>query len=453
VRKQTLPFAAAFVMVLAAIMPRPAGAQRVQLIRDAEIENTIRTYATPLFQAAGLSPKDINVFLVDNPSLNAFVTPGLRMFIHTGLLMRTDDPLEVIGVIAHETGHLAAGHTATRGGPGRTATSTVIASYILGLGAALATGRPELAQAAILGGQDIALKGLLRYSRSQESAADQFAVKILNGTGQSARGLLDFLRILNNEEVLFSNRQSPYLRTHPVTANRVTFLEDQVAKSPYGNRRASPALEAMHARLRAKLFGFLTPLDQVLRRYPESDTSLPARYARAIALFRAGDSEAALAATDALISENPRDAYFREFKGQVLFDIGKIAQAVAAYEAASRLLPNSSQIHLALAQARIELDDPAADRAALNDLALALRDEPGNGLAWRLRAVAYGRQGQVGMTALALAEQALAGRKPKEARDQAVRAQKILQEGTPAWLRARDIEELAKRRVDKESKN
>ncbi|MFQ6018048.1 MAG: M48 family metalloprotease [Kiloniellaceae bacterium] len=441
---------AAVLLVLAGLTPVRADAKGIQLIRDAEIENIIRAYATPLFQAAGLSPQAIDVYLVRDRSLNAFVTSGLNMFIHTGLLMRAADPLQVIGVIAHETGHLASGHTATRGDSLRSARNKVIASYLLGLGAVFATGRPEFARAAISGGQDIALKGLLRYTRSQETAADQAAVGLLNGTGQSPRGLLEFIRVLGGQEVLLSTNQDPYLRTHPLARERISFLEDQVRRSPHGNRPARPEYVEMHARMHAKLTGFLEPFSRVLQKYPESDASMAARYARAIAHFRKSDLEAALPLTDALIAERPDDPYFRELKGQMLFENGRIAEAVPEFEAAVRLLPDSPQIRLALAQAQIEMNDPELDRAALEHLSRTLHHEPGNAFAWRLSAIAYGRRGEVGMTALALAESALAHGKAPEAGEQAVRAQRILAEGSPGWLRAVDIEQLADRLAKKQ---
>jgi len=425
--------------------PGPVAAQQIRLIRDAEIENIIRQYSTPLFQAAGLSPKDINVYLVEDPRLNAFVAGGLNMFIHTGTLMKADDPLEVIGVIAHETGHIAAGHGVTRGENMRQSMKSIIASYILGIGAAIATGRGELAQAVITGGQDIALKGLLSYSRAQESAADQIAVRLLNGTGQSPSGMLEFMRLVGGQEVLYSSNQDPYLRSHPLTQERIQFLENQVRKSPYGQTPADPALVVLHKRMQAKLIGFLEPMDQVLRRYPETDTSLPARYARAIANYRNGSMQNGLALTDALIADYPDDAYFHELKGQILFESGKIAEAVPEYENAARIVPDSPQIALALAQAQIELNDPATDQKALRSLQAALRLEPNNAFAWRLTAIVHGRTGDIGNTALALAESALARGRAPEARDQAVRAKKTLAEGSPGWLRAGDIEQLASR--------
>ncbi len=446
---------AALLLTLVTASPDPGHAKPLRLIRDAEVESIIRAYATPLFQAAGLSAQAIDVYLVNDSGLNAFVLPGLDMFIHTGLLMRAETPLQVIGVIAHETGHLAAGHTATRGDSLRRANRGVFASYVLGLAAAIASGRPELGQAVISGGQDIALKGLLSYTRSQESAADQAAVRLLKGTGQSPRGLFEFLRILEDQEVLLSSNQDPYLRSHPLTQDRISFLREQVRLSPYGEAQANPGFVALHARLRAKLIGFLEPRDRVLQRYPPEDHSLPARYARAISRYRASDLDAALSQIGALISEHPDDPYFHELKGQMLFENGRIAEALPAYETAVGLRPEAPQLRLGLAQVQLEASDaelngpelngPNLNAKALGHLTEVLRHEPGNSFAWRLTAIAHGRNGNVGMTALALAEGALARGQGEEARQQAVRAQKILAENSAGWLRASDVEQAAVR--------
>jgi predicted Zn-dependent protease len=424
----------------------------MRLIRDAEVESIIRAYATPLFHAAGLNPQAIDVYLVNDSSLNAFVLPGLDMFINTGLLIRADSPLQVIGVIAHETGHLSGGHTATRGESLRRAQQGVLASYILGLAAAIASGRPELGYAVISGGQDIALKGLLSYTRGQESAADQAAVRLLNGTEQSPRGLLEFLSILSDQEVLLSSNQDPYLRSHPLTQDRINFLQEQTRLSPYGQAPARSGFVELHARLRAKLIGFLLPRNRVLQRYPPEDRSLPARYARAIARYRESDLDAALSQIGALIAENPDDPYFHEVKGQMLFENGRIVEALPAYETAVRLLPTAPQLRLGLAQAQLEatevgLNGPELNSSALRNLTEVLRYEPNNAVAWRLAAIAHGRNGNIGMTALALAESALARGNGQEARHQAVRAQKILAENSAGWLRASDVEQAAVRMI------
>lgn len=444
-RKRGISVVTAVLAILAALGTAPSEAKTFKYIRDAEIESIIRVYATPLFRAAGLGEMAITVYLVQDKRLNAFVTPGLKMFIHTGLLMRAEDPAQVIGVIAHETGHLAAGHTATRGRSLRQANRAVVVSYVLGLAAALATGRAELGGAVVSGGQDIALKNLLSYNRGQESAADQAATRLLENTGQSPRGLLEFMRLLNSQEFLLRTNQDPYLRSHPVTRERISFLEEKLRASAFADRPSDPALVKLHARMRAKLFGFLAPIDRVLDRYAESDRSQPARYARAIAHFRSANLAAALDLTNGLIAEDPGDPYFHELKGQMLFESGRIAQAVPAYQTAVRLAPESAQIRLGLAQTQIEMNSRDFDRAALEHLRETLRREPDNAFAWRLSAIAHGRMGDTGMTALALAERSLAGGAASEAREHAVRARKILAEGSPGWLRATDIEGLASR--------
>ncbi|MGD1878928.1 MAG: M48 family metalloprotease [Kiloniellaceae bacterium] len=431
------------------LLPHRAAAEQLQLIRDAEIENTIRIYATPLFQAAGLSPQGIRLYLVKDRALNAFVAGGLNMFINTGLLIETEDPGEVIGVIAHETGHIAGGHLARSGAALEQTQAALIATYLLSLGAALATGEPGIGVAVLSGGQDVALRGLLQYTRTQETSADQAAVNLLRATEQSPAGLLKFMDSLSGQEVLLTNNQDPYLRTHPLTQDRVDFLRQAMRESPYANKAADPDLIELHNRMRAKLIGFLNPLSQVLKSYPTSDTSLPARYARAIAYYRVPDIDKALAEIDALLAENSDDPYFHELRGQMLLEHGRVAESVPEYQAAVLALPDSSQIRQALAKAQIALDTREMDKAALENLTVTLAQEPNNAGAWRLSAVAYGRLGDQAMTALSLAESALARGKYAEASDRAEHATGLLEENTAPWLRAQDLKNEAERRLKK----
>ncbi|HMA13774.1 MAG: M48 family metalloprotease [Bacteroidota bacterium] len=449
-RKTPIPLLCVLLLLLGPLAPQRAAAQQLQLIRDAEIENTIRIYATPLFQAAGLSPQGIKLYLVKDRALNAFVAGGLNMFINTGLLIETKDPGEVIGVIAHETGHIAGGHLARSGPIMEQTTAALIATYLLSLGAALATGESAAGAAILSGGQDIALRNLLQYTRTQETSADQAAVNLLKATQQSPKGLMEFMDSLSGQEVLQTSNQDPYLRTHPLTQERIDFLHQAMRESPYAEKPTDPELVRLHERMRAKLIGFLNPLDQVLRSYPEKDKSLPARYARAIAYYRVPNIDRALAETDALLEELPDDPYFRELKGQMLLEHGRVAASVPEYEAAVRALPNSAQIRQALAKAQIALDTREADRAALENLTVTLAQEANNAGAWRLAAVAHGRLGDQGMTALSLAEAALARGKFQEARERAEHAAGLLPENTASWLRAQDLRNEADRRLKKE---
>jgi len=446
-RKPPIPLFCIFILLLGALLPQRAAANQLQLIRDAEIENTIRVYATPLFQAAGLSPQGISLYLVNDRALNAFVAGGMNLFINTGLLIETKEPGEVIGVIAHETGHISGGHLATRGSALEQTQAALIATYLLGLGAALATGEPGVGAAVISGGSDVALRGLLQYTRTQENSADQAAVTLLQATQQSPRGLMEFMEALSGQEVLLSSSQDPYLRTHPLTQDRIDFLQQAMRTSPYANKPDDEELVRLHNRMRAKLIGFLSPLNKTLKLYPPKDISVPARYARAIGYYRVPDIKAALNEIDKLLEENPNDPYFRELRGQMLLESGRVAESVPEYEIAAQILPGSAQIRQALAKAQVAMDSREMDKAALENLAITLSEEPGNGAAWRLSAIAHGRLGDQAMTALALAEYALARGKYVEARDRADHAAGLLQENTASWLRAQDLKNEAERRL------
>jgi len=430
--------------------PAAAQGRSLQFIRDAEIEAIIRYYATPLFQVAGLDPKAIDVYLINDKAINAFVAGGQNLFLNTGLLMAADDPLEVIGVIAHETGHIAGGHIAQRGGAIGDATGLLIASYVLGILGAIASGRGEVAQAVISGGSDLALKGLLSFTRSQEQSADQAALTYLNGSGLSPEGLVSFMEKLRGQEVLLAVNQDPYLSTHPLTTERIEFLEREAAASPNLGRPAPAVILQMHARMRAKLIGFLQSRGAVDRAYPPEDQSLPARYAHAILEYREGQIERALQLIESLLVEWPTDPFFLEMKGQMLFEYGRIAEALPVYEAAVQAMPEAAQIRMMLARSQIEMNDRALDAKAIRNLELVLVSEPRNSFAWRLIATAYGRSGNDGMAALALAEAALWRGEFEDSQRHAERALDLLPRNSPAWLQADDVAREAARRIEQQ---
>lgn len=421
----------------------PANAAGRRLIRDAEVENTIRTYATPLFEAAGLNAKDVDIYLIDDPSLNAFVAGGMNIFLHTGLIIRSQSPNQLIGVLAHETGHIADGHIARFTARMKDVSTAAIIATILGTAGAVAGGG-QAAMGGILGAQSAAQQALLSYSRTQESAADQAGMSFLDRSGQSSRGLLNFFHFLEGEELLSSTRQDAYLRTHPLTRDRVQAVEDHVSRSPYSGAQDSPDLVEMHRRMVAKLSAFLGSPSATLVRYPQSDTSVAARYARAVAYYRIPDLAHAVPLIDQLIAEEPKNPYFYELKGQMLFENGRGAEALAPYQKAVELLPDSALLRVGLGQVQLERNDPALVKPAVDNLQRATRREPYNGFAWDQLAIAYGRDGQFGMSAVASAEAALArGNKP-DARNYALRAEKLLPRGSPGWLRSQDIKDAAR---------
>ena len=431
--------ALAGVILAAGAPPAAAQGRRISLIRDAEIESTIRIYATPIFNAAGLDNDAVRIHLVNDRALNAFVAGGQRLFVHTGLLMRAESPAQIIGVIAHEAGHIAGAHLVRLQDALRNATTKSIIALVLGTAAALATGDGRVFGAVTAGGQAIAIKDLLRYSRVQESAADQAALRFLDRSGQSSRGLLEFLRLLQSQEAILAGRRGPYLSSHPLTSERVSVIANHVALSRYSDVPTPRTLALRHARMRAKLIGFLQPFAQVERIYPPTDTSVFARYARAIGLFRRADLEPALVLIDGLINEAPDDPYFHELKGQMLFENGRIADALPSYRRAVALAPDEALLRVSLAQAAIELNDPALLADARDQLRTALRFERALGEGWRLLVVAEGRLGATGEMALAQAEYAVLRGDKSAARAHAARAERLLPHGSPGWRRAQDI--------------
>ncbi len=436
----------ALIVALATLTGRASAQDQLSFIRDAEVESIIRLYATPIFRVAGLNATDIHIYLVNDARLNAFVAGGQNLFINTGTILRSESPNQLVGIIAHETGHIAGGHLARSQEALRHATIESIIAMVAGAAAAVASKSPDAAAAAILGGQSVGERSFLQYSVGQEAAADQAGLNFLERTGQSARGLMQFFKILEGEELLSAARQDPYLRSHPFTRDRIRAVEDRVSRSKFSDTADPPLWIELHQRMKAKLAGFINPPGQTLAKYKAEDPSIAARYARTVALYRIPDLKRALPAIDALIQERPDDPYFRELKGQMLFENGRIKEAVPEYEKAVELKPDSALLRVGLAQAQIETNDPALNLKALAHLNEAVRFEDQNGDAWRFMATAQGKAGQFGMAALALAEEGLVNGNKKQARQQATRALQILppSAGT-ARLRAQDIQHEADR--------
>lgn len=415
------------------------------VIRDAEIEATIRSYANPLFRASGIPPESVVIRVLNSSDLNAFVTSGNRMFIHSGLIMKTATPGQLIGVIAHETGHIAGGHMARLGDEVEKASMTAMASMALGALAGIASGRGDVGMAAMALGQQAAMRDFFAYTRTQESAADQFALHTLDDTGQSAQGLLDFFEVLGDQELLSAARQDPYVRTHPLTSDRIDAVRNHVetVHIPY----ITPSdQQARHDRMTAKLYAFLQPQGLTLQRYPEGDQRSVARYARSIVYFRRGDIAHALPLIDSLLQEAPNDPYYWELKGQMLFENGRLPEAQTAYQKAVMLAPEEPLIAFSLAHTIVELGnrDPLPQSSvdtAERVLRKALTEEPNNSFGWRLLGNLYGQTGRETQASYAMAEYALLAGEKSQAAYYADKALQGLKQSDPLWLRLQDIKQ------------
>jgi predicted Zn-dependent protease len=433
----------------AGLVQRAAAQDQLAFIRDAEIETIIRTWWTPIINAAGLDPQAVHIYLVNDPTLNSFVAGGQNLFLNTGILLKSTSPNQVIGIMAHETGHIAGGHLSRTETALHNATIASIIAMAAGVAAAAVGHSPDAGAAAVLGGQSVGERTFMRFSVTQEASADHAALTFLDRSHQSARGLLEFFQILEQEEFLSAQREDPYLRTHPLTRDRINYVRDHVEQSPWSNAPDPPAWIDMHARMRAKLDAFLSPPGTVLAKYKPDDNSVPARYARAIAYYRIPQLKQALGLVDGLIAQEPQNPYFQELKGQMLFENGRVKDAVAPYQRAVQLKPDSALLKIELAQVELETEEPALVAKALDLLNDAARDESDNPELWRLLAIAHGRGGDMGMMALSLAEQSMANGSYVNARQQATRAMKILPPG-PQRQRAQDIADEARRSHDRE---
>ncbi len=448
--RQTVPLKSICVGVAASLFlvsSQPAAAQgkNLPLIRDAEIENLMRAYTRPIFRVAGINETAVNVYLVSQPSINAFVAGGQRIFINTGLLSQSKNPNEVIGVLAHETGHIAGGHLARMGQQLEKASTQAIIGMLLGAAAMVggaASGSGQAAQAGqgvMLGTQGLVQRNLLAYVRAQESAADQAAIGFLDATGQSGRGMITLFQKLANQSLASLTNVSPYVLSHPMPLERIRNLEAEVKKSPFYDRADSASLMLRHELMQAKLLGFLSGPQVVFQRYPTSDKSLPARYARAIASFRIGDLKNALPEIDALIKAQPKYAYFWELKGQALLEGGRAQEAVAPLKQASALSQGNGLINIMLAQALLQSESRSNAEAALKVLRAAKRTESETPSLHTNMALAFARLGNVPLADLATAEAALRRGDTELAGQKAKAASTKLKRGSPEWVRANDI--------------
>jgi predicted Zn-dependent protease len=435
---------------IAATFPSSAHAQARRpsgppIIRDAEIEQLLREYTQPILRAAGLAKQNVRVVIINNRGFNAFVADGRRIFINAGALMEADTPNQVIGVLAHETGHIAGGHLSRLREQMRAATTQSVIAMILGAGAMVAASRSgsvdagQAGMAALTAPQALIQSSLLAYVRTQEDAADRAGVKYLTATGQSAKGMYETFKRLA-DQVLYQTRYiDPYMQSHPLPSERVRALEGLAKASPHWDKRDSPTLQMRHELMRAKLYGFIDPRDGVARRYRMGDNSVPARYARAIVSYRFSDLRGAIAQIDGLIHQFPQNPYFHELKGQALLEAGRPAEAIAPLRRAVQLAPNPALIQIMLGQALLATNNRAHADEAVRLLEAASRREPESAEAYRQIAMAYGRKGDLARADLASAQAAFMSGDLRTARQLAARAKSRFPIGSPGWVKADDI--------------
>lgn len=407
------------------------------LLRDTEIEEILHREADPIYAAAGLNPKDVRILLIGDSSLNAFATVGQQMGLNTGLILEAETPNQLKGVIAHETGHLAAGHPIRSSELMRAGLKPMLLTMGLGVLAMIA-GAPDAGAVLLGSATQFGSLGALGYSREQEGRADQAAVGFLEKTGQSGEGLVEFFDKFRYQEVFAEARRFPYFRSHPLSSERIEMLRTRVASQPSFAAKDSPEDIAEFMVMKAKIDGFINPQASLIR-YKETDRGYPARYARAIAYYQLKEPEKALKLIDALLADYPTNPYLWELKGQILFEFGRAAEAEAPQRRSVELKPDAPLLRVNLGQTLVSLDDPRKRDEGITELKRVTILEPDNAEAWRLLAVAYDRRGDEGLARLATAEQYFAVGALNESRAFAIRARQLLDRQSVEWLRATDI--------------
>jgi predicted Zn-dependent protease len=450
-RKRTSGLTAALIAAVLALGPAvpvtPVHAQQKgpNILRDTETERLLAEYTRPILRIAWLEKQNIQMVIINDPTFNAFVADGHRIFVNYGAILQAETPNQLIGVLAHETGHLAGGHLAKLHQQLAQLQTQMIIAMVLGAGAIVAgaskgsTGVADAGAAAIAGPQAMIQRTLLSYQRQQEESADKAGVKFLNATGQSPKGMYETFKRLADQTLFAAHGADPYLMSHPMPAERVEALEGLARSSPCWDKKDDAALQARHDLVRAKISAFMERQETVYRRYPLSNTSLPARYARAITTYLHGDLNSALAQIDALVQAQPNNAYFYELRGQALLEGGRPNEAVAPLHKAIALSNNAPLIEMLLGQALVATDNTAYTDEAITILRAAVARESEAPLGFSQLAMAYGKKGDYAEADLASAQAAYLRGDNKTARELASRAKTRFAIGTPGWVKADDI--------------
>ena len=437
---------------LAALSLSPVAAQSI--LRDAETEALLRDMATPLVQAASLDPKNVDIVLINDLTINAFVMNGQAVYLNAGLINTADTANQVQGVIAHELGHITGGHAISGEQGAKAAGGISLLSLLIG-GVAAAMGGGDAAMAAVMAGQSAAMGQYLAFSRTQESQADAAGQLYLSKAGISGRGSLEFFKKLENEAYRMGYSQAdmdPFLSTHPIEADRIATLEDGYQKDPAWTKPSDPAIEARFRRAKAKLYGYLAPPEQTLQAYPLTDNSVPGRYARAYAWHKQAFLDKAMDEADALLREAPLDPYFLELKGQILLEAGKPVDALGPLRRATELTNNQPLIATTFGHALVATEDPKNLIEAQRVLKAAVSKDRENPDAWYQLGAVYSQLGDLPRAKLSSAEQQAMYGRWAEAAQNAEAAEAGLPKNSADWLRAQDIAMQARAEIERAKK-
>ena len=420
----------------------PAWAQAISLLQDTETERLLQSYETPILRVAGIDPAAVKMYIVNDTSLNAFVAEGQNIFVNAGLFILLKNPNELTGVLAHETGHMAGGHLIRDTGAIAKAEIPMLLSMVVGMAAAIA-GAGEAGMILMGIGQSVAQAQFLQFSRIQESTADQMGQRFLRLTHQSGMGMVNVFDRMANDAARAGINEKEFASTHPADRDRIALMQDEADASPYRDVPDSPASVHAYEMVKAKVIGYLLPVRDVFYRYPLSDKSAPARYARAMAYMRQPDLPKALAEINSLINDEPKNPYFYEVLGQIHVSMGQPMKGIVPYQTSVDLLPDAPELRISLAAAQIATERKEIEKAAIDNLKIALQQDGEEPFGWYEMAQAYSDLGNEPMANLATAERYYVFGALPQAAVFAGRARQKLAKGSTDWERANDIINVA----------
>jgi beta-barrel assembly-enhancing protease len=288
---------------------------------------------------------DFEFFAVGAPEINAFALPGGYVGVNTGLILATESESELASVLAHEITHVTQHHIARQ----MEAQSASQLAMLAGLAAAIlagASGNDQAAQAAVTGATAGAMQNQINYTRDFEREADRIGFQLLEKAGFDARAMASFFQRLQQATRLQDNKTPGYLRTHPLTYERVAEAQDRAFSSPYKQVRDSLEYQLVRALLKSYQ-GIPDEAVAALRKQldtPRTEARNAARYGLAAAQLRAAKFPEAMAEVQALDKAGFRHPMVEALAGQILLQSGQYAAARSRYETALARYPDHLQL-------------------------------------------------------------------------------------------------------------
>jgi predicted Zn-dependent protease len=430
-----------------------ASGSKAGLIRDAQTEEYLHNLADPIAKMAGISPQNLRLFIIADSRLNAFVAGGSNIFINTGLITETTKPEMLLAVLAHEMGHIQAGHLISMGENIEQAQVQTIVTYLLGAAAA-AAGSSDVAMALITGGGHLANRGMMAHTRGNEQAADQAAINFFEQMNLSTAGMVEMFELLRRTEKRYTTGVTvdSYARTHPLSRERITHIRAHSESSQNKSGTLSKELQQEHIQVKAKLIGFIEEPNQLLITFNQDNQSIEAKIIRSVAYMRLSLFNQAKDEVDGLIKQSPQNPYLHELKGYILYEARLYDEAIISYEYAHKLKPNNAILASDYAKSLLASNNDLHWNKAKDLLEKSSIKDPTYQPTWRNLAKIYGRGGEIGKAELCLAEIAALNQNKEELLEHLSRAkQSISKENQTDMLRLEDLENYANTLKDKEN--